>query len=343
MERPDKLSIKKRLALRLYDSYRHNAAKIHELTYLFWEATLRCPLNCQHCGSDCRQESNVKDMPVQDFLKAVRQIVPIVNPHHTMVVFTGGEVLVRHDLEEAGRALYEMEFPWGIVTNGYLLTPKRLQALLNAGMRACKVSLDGLEASHNWLRQNPDSFRRAVEAIRLLPNTNLRHDVVTCVNNRNFDELPVGRAADNPDLQLPDDKFKAVFDFIEATRKEGKIKASYGCEGFLGDYETKVRDNFFFCRAGINVASILVDGSISACPDLRGRFIQGNIYKDDFADVWQNRYQIMRDRSWTKVGICKDCEFFNHCEGNGLHLRDEEKNELSFCHLKRIMGGVAGR
>ncbi|MCR5498327.1 MAG: TIGR04133 family radical SAM/SPASM protein [Paludibacteraceae bacterium] len=364
MERPDKLSIKKRLALRLYDSYRHNAAKIHELTYLFWEATLRCPLNCQHCGSDCRQESNVKDMPVQDFLKAVRQIVPIVNPHRTMVVFTGGEVLVRHDLEEAGRALYEMEFPWGIVTNGYLLTPKRLQSLLNAGMRACTVSLDGLEASHNWLRQNPDSFRRAVEAIRLLPNTNLRHDVVTCVNNRNFDELPqikqllidcgikewriftifpVGRAADNPDLQLPDDKFKAVFDFIEATRKEGKIKASYGCEGFLGDYETKVRDNFFFCRAGINVASILVDGSISACPDLRGRFIQGNIYKDDFADVWQNRYQIMRDRSWTKVGICKDCEFFNHCEGNGLHLRDEEKNELSFCHLKRIIGGVAGR
>ena len=109
MERPDKLSIRKRLALRLYDSYRHNAAKIHELTYLFWEATLRCPLNCQHCGSDCRQESNVKDMPVQDFLKAVRQIVPIVNPHRTMVVCTGGEVLVRHDLAEAGRALAALD------------------------------------------------------------------------------------------------------------------------------------------------------------------------------------------------------------------------------------------
>ena len=120
---------------------------------------------------------------------------------------------------------------------------------------------------------------------------------------------------------------------------EGKIRTNYGCEGFLGDYESRVRDNPFFCRAGINIGSILVDGSISACPDLRDRFIQGNIYTDNFAEVWQNRYQIMRDRSWTKTGICKDCEFFCHCEGNGLHLRNAETNEVAFCHLKRMTGG----
>lgn len=355
---PEKLSLKKRIALFLNDRYRHNAAKMHELTYLFWETTLRCPLNCLHCGSDCRADSSVKDMPVEDFVNAVKQIVPIVDPHRTMIVFTGGESLVRRDLEQAGLAMYKMGFPWGIVTNGYLLTPQRLDSLLRAGMRACTVSLDGLEESHNWLRGNPDSFRRAVAAIKLLPKTDLRYDVVTCVNNRNFDELPkikdlliecgvkewriftifpVGRAANNPELQLPNDRFKAVFDFIAETRKKGDIKVSYGCEGFLGDYEAEVRNGFFFCRAGINVGSVLVDGSISACPDLRGRFIQGNIYKDNLADVWQNRYQIMRDRSWTKTGICKDCEFFNHCEGNGLHLRDEETNELAFCHFKRIM------
>ncbi len=342
----------------VFDLYRHNEAKTHNLNYIFWESTLRCPLNCLHCGSECRQESSVKDMPVSDFVEGIKQIVPIVEPHKTMIVFTGGECLVRRDLEEAGLAMYNLGFPWGIVTNGYLLTPQRMNSLLRAGMRSCTISLDGLEASHNWLRQNPNSFQRAVEAIRLLPQTNLVHDVVTCVNNKNFDELesikqlllecgikkwriftifPIGRAADNPELQLPNDKFKAVFDFIEKTREEGKISLNYGCEGFLADYESKVRDNFFFCRAGINVASILADGSISACPDLRGRFIQGNIYKDNFADVWQNRYQIMRDRKWTKTGICAECEFFNHCEGNGLHLRDEKTNELAFCHLKRIM------
>ena len=360
MENPKKIPLKKRLAFKLFDIYRHNVTKEHKLNYLFWECTLRCSLNCLHCGSDCRQSSDVNDMPVEDFIKAIKQIMPIVDPHHTIIVITGGEALVRKDLEEAGRELYNLGFPWGIVTNGYLMTPERMNSLLQAGMRACTVSLDGLRDSHNWLRQNELSFDRAINAIKMLPKTDLEYDVMTCVNNRNFDELPqikqmlidygiknwriatifpVGRAAKNPELQLPDDKFKAVFDFIEETRKEGKIRTNYGCEGFLGDYESRVRDNFFFCRAGINVGSILVDGSISACPDLRDRFIQGNIYKDNIADVWENRYQIMRDRSWTKTGICKDCEFFSHCEGNGLHLRNAETNEVAFCHLKRMTGG----
>ena len=244
MENPKKISLRNKIALKLFDAYRHNAAKEHKLTYLFWECTLRCTLNCLHCGSDCRQVSSVKDMPIDDFINAVKQIIPIVDPHKTMIVFTGGEALVRKDIEQAGIQLYLLGFPWGIVSNGYLLTKERLTSLLNAGMRACTISLDGLKESHNWLRQNEQSFDRALNAIKMLPTTDLRHDVVTCVNNRNFDELPqikqllidcgikewriftifpVGRAANNPDLQLSDERFKAVFDFIVETRKEGKI------------------------------------------------------------------------------------------------------------------------
>ncbi len=232
---------------------------------------------------------------------------------------------------------------------------------MQSGLRAVTVSLDGLKTSHNWLRGNARSFDLAVSAIKLLPQTpGLKYDVVTCVNRKNFHELaslkdflikhgiadwriftvfPIGRAADNPDLQLNAGEFKGLFDFIQETRQENKISLNYGCEGFLGNYEREVRDNFFFCRAGINVASVLADGSISACPNLRENFIQGNIYKDNFADVWQNRYQIFRDKSWTKTGICADCSFYKYCEGNGMHLRNEKTGELMFCHLKRIEEG----
>jgi len=154
-----------------------------------------------------------------------------------------------------------------------------------------------------------------------------------------FTIFPIGRVRQHEQLQLDSASFKGLFDFIEKVRKEGKIKLNYGCEGFLGSYEGSVRDNFFFCRAGINVASVLVDGSISACPNLRDNFIQGNIYKDNFKDVWLNNYKIFRDRSWTKTGICAECEFYNLCEGNGMHLRDEKTGELLFCHLKRIEEG----
>ena len=74
-------------------------------------------------------------------------------------------------------------------------------------------------------------------------------------------------------------------DFIVKTRKEGRIDLSFACEGFLGGYENEVRDSYYHCDAGVSVASILADGSISACPSIRSKFYQGNIYRDDFWTV----------------------------------------------------------
>ena len=153
---------------------------------------------------------------------------------------------------------------------------------------------------------------------------------------RLFSIFPKGRAENNPLLQLSPEEFKRMLDFIKQTRKEGIIKASYSCEGFLGDYEMEVRDTPFFCRAGIHVSSVLVDGSISACPSLRADYIQGNIYKDDFWTVWNDRYQIMRNRSWTKTDKCAHCKSFKYCEGNGLHLRQQKGDKLLCCHLEML-------
>lgn len=355
-----KIPFRKRLALNLFRRHRSNEVKIHQLNYIFWECTLRCNLKCIHCGSDCKKDALVKDMPGADFLRAIDEVSEIVNPNHTMIVLTGGEALLRKDLEQIGTSLYNRGFPWGMVTNGMLLNQQRLESLLASGLRSVTVSLDGLEESHNWLRGHPKSYQQAYEAIKLLPTIpELNYDVVTCVNQKNFGELeqlkemlintgikewriftifPIGRAKEHQELQLEPKDFKALFDFIAHTRKEGKIKLNYGCEGFLGAYEGEVRDNFFICRAGINIASILADGSISACPNLRENFVQGNIYRDNFKDIWENKYDVFRDKSWTKTGICTDCDFYKYCEGNGMHLRDEKTGELLFCHLKRMLG-----
>lgn len=354
-------SIRKKLAFEFYRLYRNNEKKLHQLNYIFWECTLRCNLNCLHCGSDCTKDAKVEDMPVKDFIEAIDDISDLVIPNNTMIVFTGGEPLLRNDLELCGEQLISRGFPWGIVSNGLQLTEKRLKSLIDAGMHAITISLDGFEDSHNWLRGNPNSFKKALHAIELLGKyPELKFDVVSCVNQRNFADLgkikelllskglkrwrlftifPIGRAKQYPELQLPPVQFKQLFDFIKNERQKGGIKLNYGCEGFLGDYEGEVRDNFFFCKAGINVASILIDGSISACPSLRNNFIQGNIYKDSFRDTWLNKYQKYRDRKWLKTGICEKCEHFKHCDGNGLHLRDENTGELLFCHYMRIKEG----
>ena len=348
---------RKKIALELFKKYRDNAKKIHQLNYIFWECTLRCNLNCLHCGSDCKKESHIKDMPVTDFIAAIDDIKSIVNPNETIVVLTGGEPLLRNDIEICGKKLYERGFPWGIVSNGLNFSEKRLNSLIQSGLRALTVSLDGMEQTHNWLRANNTSFKKAVDAIHIAAKTpDLVFDVVTCIHPKNISELvqikdlllnnnvkswriftifPIGRAHQNK-LTLSSADFKHLFDFIATEKKLKEIKLNYGCEGFLGNYEGEVRDNFFFCKAGINIASILIDGSISACPNNRGNFIQGNIYKDSFKEVWENKYKIFRNREWMKTGICADCNLFKYCDGNGMHLRNEKSGENIFCHYNHL-------
>lgn len=355
------IPFRKKLGLKLYQQHKNNETIRHQLSYLMWECTLRCNLACKHCGSDCRKNMQQKDMPLADFLKVIDSITPHVDTHNTMIVVTGGEPLMRDDLEECGRQLYAREYPWGMVSNGLALTEERLDNLIAAGLCSVTISLDGLEEAHNIMRRHPQSFHNAFNAIKLLADRKdeLIFDVVTCVSAHTFSQLPavkqmlievgverwrvftifpVGRAAQNKDLQLQPSQFKQLFDFIKETRREGRIKLNYGCEGFLGDYESEVRDNFFFCRAGINIGSIMVDGSISSCTSIRSGYIQGNIYQDDFMEVWNKRFQPHRNREWMKTGECADCKYFRYCQGNGMHLRDNE-GKLLFCHLKRIREG----
>ena len=206
-------------------------------------------------------------MPMEDFLRVIDSIRPQVNPHRVLVIFTGGEALVRPDIERCGMELYQRGFPWGIVSNGLYLDRQRLDGLLKSGLHTATISLDGFEEAHNWLRRHPQSYAKAVEAIRMLSEEKeIVWDVVTCVNGKNIDELgefkefliangvkrwrlftifPMGRAAQMPELQLNNEQFTRTLDFIRDSRKEGRFHASYGCEGFLGGYEHEVRDNFY--------------------------------------------------------------------------------------------------
>ena len=353
-----RLGLRKRLGLELFAQLYKHTVEEHPLRTLFWECTLRCNLNCRHCGSDCRAEATVPDMPLEDFLRVVdEQITPHVDPHKVMVVISGGEVLVRKDLECAGLELYRRGYPWGIVTNALALTPERFESLLRAGLHSISVSFDGFEEQHNYIRRNPHSYERALAALRMIAaDGTVAYDAVTCVTGalvprleemkelliangikhwRIFTIFPVGRAADDPTLRLTDEQFRKVMEFIRRTRREGRIDLSYACEGFLGGYETEVRDSFYYCSAGVTTASIRVDGALSGCTSIRSNFNQGNIYRDNFWEVWSNRYEPFRNREWARRDKCGDCRMFRYCQGGGMHLRDEE-GKLLMCHYKRL-------
>lgn len=355
--KPTPLSLRKKIALELWRQKEKIVREEHPLKQLFWECTLRCDLKCRHCGSDCKMQPESNDMPKDDFLHVLDSIAAKTDPHKVFVIISGGEPLMRRDIEECGRAIYEKGFPWGMVTNALHLTPQRWQGLLQAGIHTMTISLDGLEEDHNWMRGNDQSFQMVSQAIDLLVGTEgFVFDIVTCVNRRNYPKLddikefliskgvkrwrlftvfPVGRAALDPDMRLTNEEFRGVFDYIKKVREEGRIRVDYGCEGFLGNYEGEVRHRFFSCQAGVTVGSVMADGSIAACASIRANYNQGNIYEDDFMEVWENRFHPHRNREWMKKDECGKCNYFRYCQGNGLHLRDSD-GKLLLCHLHRL-------
>ncbi len=298
-------------------------------------------------------------MPAEDFLRVLDESVSLhVDPHSVLIVVSGGEVLLRADLEDIGRELTKRGYRWGMVTNGMLLTAERLASLRAAGLRTLALSLDGFEPQHNDIRQHPKSFERAVRALRALVDAkSFTYDIITCVTPalmphlREFRQFlidegvrawrlatitPMGRAANQPDILLKPTQLRELLDFIVETKEQGQIICNSTCDGFYGSYEGKVREYFYQCSAGITTGGVLIDGSISACTSIRGKHIQGNIYKDDFMDVWFNRYEKYRDRSWAKKGKCATCKMWSYCEGNGMHLYND-KDELLICDYQNLL------
>ena len=341
----------------LYPAYRKLETNVHPLRYLFLEITQVCNLNCRHCGSDCGRNTQLDELDTEDWLRFFAYLGEHFDRRKLAVVITGGEPLCHPEWDRILDGLKEQGLAWGMVTNGYDLTEGAVKKLTAHNLNSVTVSLDGLKKNHDWLRGKKGSFDRAVRGLKHLAAAHIPFfDVVTCVNPRNLDELPEimrllkqvgvprwrlfsifpkGRAAGDSELLLDKDGFVTMLDFIRRAKEEHKdqdFDLNFSCEGYLPkEWESKVREEPYFCRAGISIGSVLCDGAISACPNISRSLVQGNIRKDDFKTIWDKRFQVFRDRRWLKQGPCADCKLFNRCQGNSLHLYDDELGHTALC------------
>jgi radical SAM protein with 4Fe4S-binding SPASM domain len=275
-----------------------------------------------------------------------------------VLVITGGEPLCAPGLEPILGAVARHGFAWGMVSNGWALDQEVLAGLLDHGLQSLTLSLDGCAAEHDWLRGRSGSFDRVVAAIRLAAAARIPFfDVVTCAHPRNLAQLsglrgrladlgvpawrlfsifPRGPARHDPEVRLGDDQLRELLDWIarERAHQDGiRPIPQWSCEGYLPrDLDRQVRDEPYFCRAGINIASVLCDGSISACPNIPRGLIQGNVRRDDLVETWQRRFAPFRDRGWMATGPCADCRDWKRCQGNSLHLWDEDRGATAICH-----------
>ena len=343
----------------LLPAFRRLEARQHRLSYLFLELTQACNLACRHCGSDCSQDSRVPPLPRADVLRTLQGIAAVQDPHEVMVVLSGGEPLCYPGVFDLGGAIHNLGFPWGMVSNGLAWGPREIQAAKAARMGSVTLSLDGFEEDHDWLRGRAGSFGKALNTLRLLLADPFYQalDVVTCVNPRNLPRLeafraflasigltrwrifticPIGRAASDPELLLSPEDFRTLMAKVEAFRALEGMDVVYTEAGYLGHHECRVRDQPYFCRAGINISGIMTNGDILACPNIDRRFRQGNIHQDDFMDVWNHRYQVFRNRDWMRRGACGSCREWRLCQGNAFHLWEPDGAAPRLCHCERF-------
>jgi radical SAM protein with 4Fe4S-binding SPASM domain len=342
-----------------YDAYTRMETAEHTLLYLFLEVTRQCTLRCRHCGSDCGTEERSRPLPPQRWFSLVEEVSRRFSPELAFVV-TGGEPLLWPHLLPLGRRIASLGRRWGMVTNGQGLDGERLCALEGAGLASITVSLDGDEACHNNLRNDPDAYRKTVRALRLVGSSSIPfRDVVTCVYPASLAVLPQvaqtliecgiphwrllrifprGRAREEPGLLLDRKATGRLLGWIAENRggyaRRG-LTVSYSCEGFLPfSLDRRVREQPFFCRSGVSIASILCDGAVTGCPNNPAEFEVGNVLRDDFTHLWETGFSRFRDRGWTRQGICAGCGHYRHCRGGSLHLWDAATGSPSFCFAR---------
>lgn len=337
--------------------------KSHALKCLFWETTLTCNARCKHCGSYAETKKYKDQLTTEEIKKVFKEIAEDFPVKNIYLNVTGGEPLVRKDLFEVmDYAANDLHFKWGMTTNGILLNEQNIENLKRTNIDTISISIDGLEETHDDFRGVKGSYKKIIENIKKLKEANFLNClmVTTVVNKENMHELedlykilenlgidlwrlldmdPIGRANDNKDLLLSKKEIQYMLDFIKQKRKEkGHMYVKYGCSGFLGlDYEKEVKHQYSCCLTGINIGSILYNGDIFVCPNVprNEKTIQGNVRNNRFKDIWDNKFEIYRNKETRK---CQDCKNWDICLGGAFHTWNLEENKPNRCIYKIIEG-----
>lgn len=328
-----------------------------QLRHLFLEVTSRCNARCEHCGSRCDAKEQGKEIEKEYIIKTLDEIAERYDPRTVFLNVTGGEPLMRKDIFDILNYAVSKGYQWGMTTNGMLINKRMFKKLEEAKMCTVSVSIDGLKKTHEEFRKVPNSYDKIIKALKMMNESKVIQvvQVTTVANKKNLKELerlyrklvklgikswrvvncdPIGRANDNNHILLDKEDYKFLFNFIKEKQAEGIIDVTYGCSHYLGvNLENTVRRGYFICMTGLYVGSILSNGDIFVCPNVprRKELIQGNIKKDSFVAVWENKFKEFRHENRTSNKTCKACKHFKYCGGDSFHTWNFDENKPNIC------------
>lgn len=300
-----------------------------------WEITRQCNLSCPHCYSAAERRARQEMSPADCF----RIIDTLAEWEVKAIGWTGGEPLMRTELEEVIAYASERGIKSGITTNGILLDEKRATSLKEAGATFIQISLDGssAEKNQNMRKATVEDYDAILGAIRACQKLEMRLDLAMLIGQENLDDaaafiklaqregvkrvrfcgfVPWGRGKHARVMErlsfnrrLPDLKV-----FIEkASQLENPVVMFDPAFGPLPPEYL-----YHECVAGVKLLYISAFGDVYPCTSLLAKeFAVGNIHERELAEIWDDpRMTQVSDFPRESIhGPCRECPHFSDCRG----------------------------
>ena len=176
------------------DLMRQDAAtKAHLLQFstehrpiVVWNTTSRCNLACAHCYLDASDRAGRDELTTEEARAFIDDVAAMGSP---VLLFSGGEPLLRPDLFELGRYAIGAGLRAVISSNGTLITPELAAEIAEAGFAYVGVSLDGSETTHDEFRRKQGAFQAAIAGIKNCLAAGVKAGVRLTLNKRNAEDL----------------------------------------------------------------------------------------------------------------------------------------------------------
>ncbi len=152
-----------------------------------WNITKRCNLKCIHCYAHAKATPADNELSTDEGKAIIDDLAAFGSP---VILFSGGEPLMREDLPELAEYAVSKGMRAVISTNGTLITPEVAKTLKEIGLSYVGISLDGMEEVHDHFRGQKDSFQAALEGIRNCQNAGIKVGLRFTVNKINAADIP---------------------------------------------------------------------------------------------------------------------------------------------------------
>ncbi len=315
----------------------------YDLLSCLWELTLRCNMNCLHCGSRAGA-ARKNELALDECMRVAGEIALLGCQELT---FIGGEVFMYKGWEKIARHLADAGVTVNIMTNGYRMGKVHIRQIKHARLANVGISIDGMEENHVRIRRRPDGFAQVTKALDLLWQEGIPSGVVTSLLAFNYDDLepmydflvehhvelwqlqlvnPMGNMAGNRTLVIDPQKIPSITRFIRKKNRERRMAVVAADNiGYFDQNESYIRGRrtaiccWEGCQAGITGLFIDSVGNVKGCGALYDDvFIEGNVRERSLTDIWSDESCFAYNRTFEPemlTGKCEVCGLGEVCHG----------------------------